>query len=86
MASEPKDIAGCKSDSDCVIVPYSHCCGSTKRAINKKYEADYRKHKDWQKFDDPAQCAVMGACISDKDKTKVSCVMNRECQLQFPEK
>src|SRR3989344_8379518 len=32
QAGEEK-ISICEKDSDCIIVPYSHCCGSTKRAI-----------------------------------------------------
>lgn len=77
------DITQCKSDSDCVIVPYSHCCGSTKKAINKKFLDLYKKTKAWQKFDDPQTCAVVGACMSDAKVKEAKCEAG-QCQLRFP--
>src|SRR5229473_671339 len=61
--SEPADLAVCEKNSDCIVVPYSHCCGSTRRAINRRYEVEYSKHKEWQSFNDPEQCALMGALL-----------------------
>ena len=83
---EPADLTACKQDADCVIVPYSHCCGSTKRAINKADLSSYNAHPEWQKFDNAAQCAVMGACVPDKDITNVRCALTAgketgTCQL-----
>lgn len=74
------DITQCKADSDCVIVPYSHCCGATKKAINKKFLDLYKKTKPWQKFDDPGVCAVAGQCMSDVKVKEVKCEAG-QCQL-----
>ncbi len=78
-------ITYCSTNQDCVLVPYSHCCGSTKKAINRRYRALYEANKAWQKFDDTAQCAVMGMCPSDKDVTKAQCVGHpiMHCELLF---
>src|SRR6266849_6562772 len=81
--SEPADLAVCEKNSDCIVVPYSHCCGSTRRAINRRYEVEYSKHKEWQSFNDPEQCALMGACPDDKHINKVRCRYNR-CELIHP--
>ena len=81
--SEPADLAVCEKNSDCIVVPYSHCCRSTRRAINRRYEVEYSKHKEWQSFNDPEQCALMGACPDDKHINKVRCRYNR-CELIHP--
>jgi hypothetical protein len=78
-------VSHCSKDSDCVLVPFQHCCGSTKKAINKRHRALYEKHPEWQKFNDPAKCAVMGMCVSDKDVTKAECVGHpvMHCEPKF---
>lgn len=83
QAIMPRDIAACKIDSDCVIVPHNHCCGSTKMAINKKFLTAYGKNKAWQKFDTASTCAVIGQCMSDADVTDTKCEAGF-CQLRFP--
>ncbi|MFA6235843.1 MAG: hypothetical protein WC635_00840 [Bacteriovorax sp.] len=78
------DIAICTKDSDCIVVPYSHCCGSTKRAINRKYKSLYESKPEWQKFDNPNACALMGACLPDKNMKKAVCMgpkIKPLCQL-----
>ena len=77
------DITKCKTDSDCLIVPYRHCCGSSKKAINKKYLTEYNKSPSWQKFDNPQSCAVMGQCMSDEKVKSAKCEAG-QCQLRFP--
>jgi|GEM_PF-6264161 len=75
----------CSKDSDCILVPYQHCCGSTKKAINRLHKALYEAHPEWQRFDDPGKCAVMGLCPSDSGVTKAKCVGHpvMHCELQF---
>lgn len=63
----------CEVDTDCIIVSYSHCCGLTKRAINKKYEALYKSRPELQKFDEPETCAVIGRCPDDSKINKTIC-------------
>jgi hypothetical protein len=75
---EPASLTSCVKDDDCIIVPYSHCCGSTKRAINKTEQENYQAHPEWQKFDDVSKCAVMGACVTDKDVTKARCAIGED--------
>ncbi len=84
-ALSESDLSLCERDADCLIVSYSHCCGSTKRAINKAHEAEYKKHPEWQKFDDPKKCAVIGVCQPDKLKTRAVCAGNavKQCELAF---
>lgn len=74
------DISQCQKDSDCVIVPYRHCCGATKKAINKKFLEIYKKTPVWQKFDDPQTCAVAGQCLSDAKVKEAKCEAG-QCQL-----
>ncbi len=74
-------IGICSFDSECIVVPYYHCCGSTKLAINIKYEALYYSHPEWQKFYDPDICAVIGMCAPDYNINEATCVNNR-CQLK----
>lgn len=83
MSAEKVDH--CSRDSDCILVPYRHCCGSTQKAINKRYKAVYEANPAWQKFDDPAKCALMGMCPSDKGVTKAACVGHpiMHCELKF---
>lgn len=84
----------CEVDTDCIIVAYRHCCGLTKRAINKKYEALYKARPEWQKFDDPETCAVIGRCPDDSKINKTICqnittavgsgvVSEKRCTLKF---
>ena len=78
-ATSESDLTLCSKDSDCIIVPYKHCCGSTKRAINKKYKELYEKTPEWQRYGKP-NCAVMGACMPDRNLKKTVCLSGR-CQL-----
>lgn len=82
-AVKESEITQCKKNSDCVIVPYSSCCGATKKAINKKFIDTYNKNKSWQKFDNPEICAVAGQCPSDKNVKETICEAG-QCQLRFP--
>lgn len=75
-------IDNCEKTTDCVIVPYKHCCGKTKRAINKKYAELYSKTKNWHSFDDPETCEIMAPCPDDSEVTKAACV-NKKCGLSF---
>lgn len=68
-----EDIVKCETDSDCVVVPYRHCCGSTKKAINKKYKDLYSQKPEWQKFDNPQTCAIIGMCPNDRDINTAKC-------------
>ena len=68
-----EDLARCAQDSECIIVAYSHCCGSTKRAINSANEAAYNAHPEWQIFDDPGTCATIGLCPDDTNVTEALC-------------
>ena len=80
------DLDQCAQTSDCIVVAYSHCCGATKRAINSAYEAAYDAHPEWQVFNDPATCAVIGACMDDSAVTEATCsdAPDGYCQLVFP--
>lgn len=78
------DIIKCEKDSDCVVVPYKSCCGSTKKAINKMHLRLYNKTPAWQKFDNPGTCALIGACMSDEKVKEAKCSSGL-CSLRFPE-
>lgn len=80
FAVEEADLHKCEKNNDCIIVPFKHCCGSTKAAINKKYFKDYQKNPAWQKFDNPSICAVSGVCVSDQDIKTAKCQAG-QCQL-----
>jgi len=67
------NLQKCEEDSECIIVPYSSCCGSTKKAINKDYLDEYNSHPSWQKFEDPERCALMGFCGYDSEVTSAKC-------------
>jgi hypothetical protein len=79
------DLAFCEGDADCIVVPYDHCCGSTKRAINKDYLNTYNDHSEWQMFNDPTTCAVIGACRDDTNLDSALCQGAPQglCQLKF---
>lgn len=78
----------CSSDSDCVVVSYNHCCGSTKRAINKEYISEYNNNPEWQKYDNPETCAMIGICAEDSDVDFAECDDlddgTKRCQLVYP--
>ncbi len=81
-----EQIGVCSQDADCVIVPYQHCCGATKRAINQTYLEKYNQNPDWQVFDHPINCEMIGpvgACPSDTDVTTAEC-RDGYCRLVFP--
>lgn len=75
-------LVECEKDSDCIVVDYSDCCGSTKRAINKLYLDEYNANQDWQKFDDPDTCALIGQCLDDSHVTSALC-RNNICWLDY---
>ncbi len=79
------DLALCQQDSDCVVVPYDHCCGATKSAINQRYLDVYNDHPEWQSFNDPATCAVIGICPDDSAIDTALCQGSPlgTCQLDF---
>lgn len=68
-----ENIDVCIDDQDCIIVPYSSCCGSTKRAINKKNKELYDSHPEWQKLSNPSICNVIGMCADDTGVNKAIC-------------
>ena len=83
-------LAACEAGDDCIVVPYSHCCGSTRRAINAANQAEYEAHPEWQEFNDPDACAVIGACMDDThlnaaecDVAQGQCVLVSACQRMF---
>lgn len=76
------DIDNCTDESECIIVSFSHCCGSTKRAISQKYLAEYNQHLEWQKFDNPETCAVIGLCPDDSNVTEATC-QNSKCIKKY---
>ncbi|MBN2196009.1 MAG: hypothetical protein JW751_24540 [Polyangiaceae bacterium] len=77
----------CGGDAECIVVPYDHCCGATRRAINSAYAALYQAHPEWQIFDDPGACSVLGACQDDSRVTAAICTGEPAgfCELVFPE-
>ncbi len=84
--SSYEDIDICDNDTDCIIVPYQHCCGSTKKAINKMYLKHYEEHPEWQTFKNPIVCQMMGFCPEDTDVEKSSCQTvesAKRCRLVF---
>jgi len=78
---EPPDLARCESDGDCIIVPYDHCCGATKRAINREHEEAYNQHPEWQSYHED-DCSELGACQDDSAITEARCD-NSVCQTNF---
>jgi len=46
----------CFEDADCVVVPYDHCCGATRRAIHEAYRDEYEAHPEWQACSEPEAC------------------------------
>lgn len=76
-------ISNCQTNSDCIVVPYSHCCGQSKRAINKKYKLLYESHAEWQKFDNPEVCSRIGICPRDSHVTETVCNQDKHCELVY---
>lgn len=83
LVTKEADITTCQKNSDCIIVSYKHCCGATKKAINKKFLAVYKSTPIWQKFDNPEICAVAGQCLSDENVKETTCEAG-QCQLRYP--
>jgi hypothetical protein len=79
------DLSLCQQDEDCIVVPHDHCCGSTKTAINQRYLDVYNDHPEWQVFNDPATCAVIGVCPDDSGVENALCegAPQGHCQLDF---
>lgn len=86
--SDERELNICEQDGDCMIVSYSHCCGSTKRAIHKKYALEYENHPEWQEFSDPEVCADIGLCPSDIEMNATICAAQEDgvkrCELVLP--
>ncbi|TSC83505.1 MAG: hypothetical protein G01um101416_1238 [Microgenomates group bacterium Gr01-1014_16] len=76
-----EDIVKCVKDSDCLVVPYNHCCGASKKAINKKYESLYFSKPEWQSFNDQSVCSRIGLCPPDNFVTEAICSDNY-CNLK----
>ncbi len=80
------DLGECRSSSDCIVVPYAHCCGATKRAINRLFLEEYHQHPDWQSFG--GSCVALGVCRDDSRVTTATCkdALNGSgrCELVFP--
>jgi hypothetical protein len=79
---QEQDIVACEASSECVLVPYSHCCGATKRGINRRYRALYEARPEWQSYAQPEVCATLGQCFPDTALHASRCVENR-CQPAF---
>lgn len=77
-----EEIEVCEKNSDCIIVPYAHCCGSTKRAINKKYKKLYESKSEWQVFYGRPICNIIGQCVGDANVNTAECREQR-CGLKF---
>lgn len=77
------ELVSCTSDSQCILVKHSHCCGATKMAINKAYHEAYLKTPAMQKTDDPETCALIGLCMDDSTVTQAACFQG-ECGLLWP--
>ena len=76
----------CKFDSDCIVVDYNHCCGASKRAINKEYLVQYDNHSEWKTFNDPEICAVIGQCALDNYVSQSICkdgATGKRCVLVY---
>jgi hypothetical protein len=80
------DLGECRSSSDCIVVPYAHCCGATKRAVNRLYLEEYHQHPEWQSFS--GSCVAMGVCRDDSQVTAATCQDafdgSGRCELVFP--
>lgn len=85
---EEADLATCAAEGDCVVVNYRDCCGATKRAIHRDYIDAYEANPEWQVFDDPAICAMVGICRDDSNVTEARCNLDAgdagRCDLVFP--
>jgi hypothetical protein len=79
-----ENLSSCKYDSECMVVDYSHCCGLSKIAINLNYLKYYNNHPEWQKFDDPQTCAVIGMCPDDSSAKEAVCEIGK-CKLKIKE-
>ena len=75
------NLAECLPGDVCVVVPYSHCCGATKRAINLQSVDAYYSHPAWQIYDGP--CEMIGICRDDRAVTEAVCELG-QCQMVFP--
>lgn len=78
------ELDDCAVDADCIVVPYDHCCGATRRAINKAHQDAYDAHPEWQSYHED-DCALIGACQPDDDVTEATCEPSSgTCRLVFP--
>lgn len=73
QTGDEAEISVCSIDSDCIVVPYSHCCGLSKRSINKKFKTSYDSHPKWQNFHDSSLCSTIGRCFDDTDFNNAYC-------------
>lgn len=80
-------INRCTKTEECIVVPYTSCCGSTKRAINKEFLDEYQSTPAWQSFNRPEVCNVIGRCRDDSMVTESICVLeqgkNGRCELKY---
>lgn len=59
---------------------------SGQRAINSAYLEAYEAHPEWQVFDDPDVCAMIGLCMDDSQVESAACsgAPDGTCELVFP--
>jgi hypothetical protein len=78
MITAEEELDGYTQDGECIVVAYSHCCGSTQRT--KAYIA----HPEWQVFE--GSCVNMGVCADDTNVTEAICAgaPDGTCTMVFP--
>jgi hypothetical protein len=74
-------LQDCCEPNDCTIVGHNHCCGQTKKAINKAYEDVYYDTSAWHLYKGE-DCATIGMCPIDRHISTVTCRHNR-CELVY---
>jgi hypothetical protein len=78
-----EELDRCTEEKECIIVvDYIHCCGTTKRAINRKHQRYYEWHYESQFFNNPETCAVIGMCPDDSNVTSAKCE-NNKCRMIY---
>ena len=82
VALTEAELDDCVSGDTCIIVPYDHCCGATKRAINVKYKAAYETHPEWQSYHE-ADCAMIGQCMDDSGINTAVCGPDGFCLFEL---
>lgn len=77
------ELVACQNSKQCIVVQHDHCCGSTKKAINKKFKDYYLSMPRLHKTADPETCAMVGMCRDDSAVEEAACKQNT-CQLVWP--